>query len=145
MKTNPTNAQKTTTSSLHPARKFSRMFYIVFGLLAMAIGATGIVMPFVPTTPLFLLAAFCFGKSSRRLHTWFTSTEFYKKNLESFMQSQGMTIKTKVKLLSLVTLFMGISLMLMIVFSAPLFARIVLSIVWFGHVLYFGFKVKTMR
>ncbi len=38
------------------------------GLLALAVGLIGIVLPLLPTTPLVLLAAFCFSKGSPRLH-----------------------------------------------------------------------------
>ena len=55
-----------------------------------------------------------------------------------------MTIKTKLTLLAAITLFMGISFITMSILSAPIFARLVLAIVWLCHVLYFGFQVKTL-
>ncbi|MCB1410104.1 MAG: YbaN family protein [Rhodobacter sp.] len=47
-----------------------RIFWILAGGLALAIGVAGIVLPLVPTTPLLLLAAFCFARSSPRLEMW---------------------------------------------------------------------------
>jgi len=114
-------------------------------MLSLALGALGAVLPFLPTTPLVLLAAICFGKSSRRLHMWFLSTRFYRKNLESFAQKRGMTLKTKLVLFAAITFFMGLSFTMMILLSAPIFARIALAVVWLCHVLYFGFKVETLR
>ncbi len=35
--------------------------------------------------------AFCFAKSSERLHAWFTGTSLYKKNLESYMAGRAWT------------------------------------------------------
>ena len=40
------------------------------GLLCVAIGAVGVVVPLLPTTPFLLIAAFAFAKSSRRLTKW---------------------------------------------------------------------------
>ena len=118
----------------------SRFVYIVIGLLALALGTIGWVMPFVPTTPLYLLTVFCFGKSSRRLHTWFLSTRLYKRHLESYVEKRTMTVTTKVSAIVSITVFMGISFYLM---SAVPVGRVVLAVVWVVHVIYFLFRVKT--
>ncbi|SIO19901.1 YbaN family protein [Vannielia litorea] len=40
------------------------------GGVSLALGAIGIVLPLLPTVPFVLLAAFCFARSSGRLHDW---------------------------------------------------------------------------
>lgn len=45
-------------------------FWLVLGILSVAAGAAGVVLPLVPTTPFVLLAAYCFARSSPRLHGW---------------------------------------------------------------------------
>ena len=47
-----------------------RPLYLLGGWLAFAIGAVGIVLPLLPTVPFWILAAFCFSRSSPRLERW---------------------------------------------------------------------------
>ena len=72
-----------------------KIIYILLGCLSLAIGGIGVVLPLLPSFPFLLFAAFCFAKSSKRLHTWFLGTSLYKNNLESYVKGQGMTRKTK--------------------------------------------------
>lgn len=63
---------------------------IALGCVGLALGAVGAVVPLLPALPFPMLAAFCFAKSSERLHAWFTGTSLYKKNLESYVAGKGM-------------------------------------------------------
>ena len=110
------------------------------GIISFGLGALGSVLPFLPTTPLILLAAFCFARSSDKLNNWFKSTKLYKTVLEGFVTKRRMTIKAKLSIIVPVTLLMGIGFALM--GRVPV-GRIVLAIVWVAHIMYFGFIVKT--
>ena len=50
-----------------------RFLYAALGLLSLAFGVIGIVLPLLPTVPFLLLAAFFFANSSERLHSWLIS------------------------------------------------------------------------
>ena len=47
-----------------------RPLWLIVGFVATALGLAGIVLPLVPATPFFLLAAFAFARSSPRFHDW---------------------------------------------------------------------------
>ena len=70
-------------------------------------------MPLLPAFPFLLLAAFCFAKSSERLHNWFINTKLYKNNLESYVKKKGMSKKTKIKIMVMITILMSIGFIMM--------------------------------
>ena len=119
-----------------------KAFFIVLGCLSLGVGAVGAVLPILPTVPFLMLAAFCFAKSSEKLHNWFVATKLYKKNLESFVQGKGMTMKTKIRIMVTVTILMSIGFIMM--HAVPV-GRIILGFVWLFHVLYFIFGIKTLK
>ena len=118
-----------------------KICYIVLGCIGVGLGALGAVLPLLPAFPFLLLAAFCFGRSSEKLNRWFTGTRLYKDNLESYVKGQGMTKKTKVRIMITVTILMSIGFAMM--HAVPV-GRIVLGCVWVFHIVYFCLGVKTL-
>lgn len=117
---------------------------VIVGCIGVGLGALGAVLPILPAFPFLLLAAVCFAKSSDRLDRWFRGTKLYKNDLESFVNGQGMTRKTKIKVMITVTLLMSIGFAIM--FSKEIYVPcIILGGVWLFHIIYFAFFVKTHR
>lgn len=119
-----------------------RILWLLLGLLCLALGTVGVVLPILPSVPFYLATVFCFAKSSEKLHSWFLGTALYKKNLESFVERRAMTMKTKLTIVGTVTLVMGAGFLLM---SAVPAGRICLAVVWVCHLLYFFARVKTLK
>ena len=122
--------------------KISKVIFITVGCICLELGTVGIILPILPTVPFFMATAFCFAKSSERLHRWFVSSNMYKKHLQSFVEKRGMLMKTKLTILTTVTLLMGFGFIMM---SRVPVARVILAVVWVCHVVYFVFGVKTIR
>lgn len=121
-----------------------RIAFVVLGCVSLALAVIGVVIPILPTVPFLALAALCFAKSSDRLNNWLINTKFYQNNLADFKAGKGMTVKTKVRILATVTLVMAVGLIAMLM-KGVIVGSIILSVVWLGHIYYFGFKVKTLE
>ncbi len=118
-----------------------KIIYLVLGCIALGLGAVGTVLPILPTVPFLMLAAFCFARSSEKLNNWFRSTKLYKDNLETYVKGEGMTMKTKLRIVITVTILMAVGFIMME--NVPV-GRAVLAVVWVCHLLYFFVRVKTI-
>ncbi len=123
--------------------KLKKALYVILGCVGVGLGAVGAVVPLLPAFPFLLLAAFCFAKSSERLHTWFINTKLYKKNLESYVKGRGMTWDAKIRIMITVTLVMSVGFTIMML-RALYIPCAILGGVWVFHLLYFIFGVKTL-
>jgi len=74
--------------------------WIAAGLASLVIGIIGIVLPLLPTTPLLLLAAFCFARGSDRLSAWLLDHPTFGPPISDW-HSYG-AISSKAKFLALV-------------------------------------------
>lgn len=117
-----------------------KIIYFVIGFVAMILGAIGVVLPVLPTTPFLLLSAFCFAKSSQRFHNWFISTKLYKNHLDSFVKERAMTLRTKVGLLT----FASTMILIAIYFMDNIILRFFLICLMIFKYYYFIFKIKTI-
>ena len=119
-----------------------RILWIILGFISLGLGTVGIILPLLPTVPFYLATVFCFAKSSKKLHDWFTGTTLYKENLESFVERKAMTIKTKISILATSSAVMLAGFIMMK--RVPV-GRICLAVVWICHIVYFLFGVKTLH
>ena len=114
---------------------------IGLGLLCFGLGAVGVLLPLLPTTPFLLAAAFFFAKGSEKFNTWFLATELYKNLLESFVSTRSMTFKTKASILA----FASAMLLLAFIFTNSILARVLIAGMFFFKYYYFTFQITTLK
>lgn len=117
-----------------------RIVFVALGFLFCGLGAIGVFVPVLPTVPFLLLASFFFAKGSKRFTLWFESTKLYQDNLESYLRHRSMTRKTKLKILTLATLMMGVSAIFVPSIAAKVFLIAFILIMHY----YFARHIKTI-
>lgn len=124
--------------------KIKRLIFLIIGCICLGLGTVGVFLPILPTVPFYLATAFCFSQSSQKLHDWFLGTQLYKKHLQSFVEKKGMLLKTKISIITTVTLLMGFGFFMM-ARKGIWIPCIILAVVWIAHIVYFVFFVKTVK
>ena len=87
-----------------------RIFYLVLGFFFVGVGILGILLPLLPTTVFFLLAAGCFARSSDRWYQWLLSNPVFGPIINNWHEKKCITAKTKIVAISSIFLFGGYSI-----------------------------------
>jgi len=72
-----------------------RYLLICLGFASLAIGAIGIFVPLLPTTPFLLLSAAAFARSSERFHTWLITSPHFGPFIKNYREKKGITLRAK--------------------------------------------------
>ena len=119
-----------------------RYVFLTIGAISFALGTAGIILPLLPTVPLYMLALFCLARGSERLHKMFLESSLYQKTVGAYERDKALTLRTKLSILASVTTIMTIGAY----FSQNMpVALIVMGLVWIGHVIALAFIVKTKK
>ena len=126
--------------------KFKKILFIVVGSLSFSLGAVGIVIPGLPTTPFMILSSIMFLNSSERLYLWLTTHERFGKYILDFKQGKGITFKTKIYAQTMMLLTMSFSL---VPISPAFIENIIIRVVLFISAVFsfwlVGFKIPTNK
>ena len=88
----------------------ARLTWLVIGLLALVLGVLGIFLPLLPTTPLVLLAAFAFARSSDRLHQWLLEHDIFGSLIADWRRHGAISRTAKVSSVVAMIVVLAISL-----------------------------------
>ncbi|MBR5135607.1 MAG: YbaN family protein [Rikenellaceae bacterium] len=118
-----------------------KIAFIIIGTIAFVLGIIGIFLPLLPTTPLLLLAAALYFRSSPRLYNWLLNHPYFGSYIRNFRECHAIPLHAKIVSVGLLWLTMGYCIVVII---EPLWLRIALGILAAAitiHILSF----KTLR
>ena len=102
----------------------SRTFWFICGFISMVIGLIGIPVPGLPTTPLMILAAACFAKSSQRFYDWIIHNKLFGHHVKNYREGKGIPRKSKPIILGTMWTFVLFAVLIAIPDSAPAVSKI---------------------
>lgn len=117
-----------------------RLLYLAAGLGFVAIGGVGVIVPGLPTTVFFIMAAWCFSRSSRRLENWVLNLPGIGPMVRDYRSGLGMPRRAKVAAISCIVLAVGLSAGLLI---DNLTVRLLVVALGLIGVWYVGYRVPT--
>ena len=109
-----------------------RIAWILLGLLAVAVGGVGIVVPGLPTTVFFIMAAACFTRSSPRLERWVLDLPRIGPAVRRYRAGLGMPLRAKYWACGMIVVFTAVSIVVVDLFVFRVGIAIVAAIgVWY--------------
>lgn len=85
-----------------------RYVFLAIGAISFALGTAGIVLPLLPTVPLYMLTLFCLARGSERFHKMFLESSLYQKTVGAYERDKALTLRTKLSILLSVSTIMAI-------------------------------------
>lgn len=110
------------------------------GLLAVAVGGVGIVVPGLPTTVFFIVAAACFARCSPRLERWVLELPRIGALVADHRAGLGMPRRSKILAVTMILIASGASGLLAVDNAAVRTLVLVLGVIGASYVL---FRVPT--
>ncbi|MDE0654786.1 MAG: YbaN family protein [bacterium] len=117
-----------------------RGIWIAVGLLLVGIGAVGIVVPGLPSTIFFILAAGAFSRSSARLERWLLGLPVVGRMVGDYRAGLGMRRRAKIMAVTMIVIAVGISTGLAIQSWTP---RVIVLAAGAVGVAYVSWRVPT--
>ncbi len=136
----PDHAERTAGNEMN-MNKVRKSLLAMCGMVAVGLGAAGIFLPLLPTTPFLLLAAACFFRSSDRLYNWLIQHRCFGHYIRQYREHRA--ISRQAKIATLLLLWGTLAFSGLAVLESP-WGRILLLAVGIGvtlHVL----SMKTLK
>jgi hypothetical protein len=109
-----------------------RLLGLSGGFISLSLAIAGAVLPLLPTTPFLLLAAFCFARSSPRLHDWLLAHRQFGPLITAWRRERAIPASAK----RVAYMAMGAVLALSWLLGAPAIVLVVQSLVLAASVLF---------
>lgn len=123
--------------------RVTRGFWLVVGVICVVLGAIGIALPILPTTPFLLAAAACFCKSSTRMYNWLLNNKWFGEYIRNYKEGGGLPMKTKITALTVLWITIGVSIAFLL--NRLLSSQLVLPMQFIMVAIAVGVSVHILR
>ncbi len=106
--------------------KHKKYIFVGLGSLFAAIGIIGIFIPILPTTPLLLLSAYFYARSSERCLNWLLTNRLFGSYIDNYRSGRGLPLLHKILTLILLWITIGYSALF---FVERLWLKILLGLI----------------
>lgn len=128
--------------AVEPRRGPLRWLWLALGWVAVGLGALGVVVPGLPTTGFFVLAASCFARSSPRFERWVLSLPGVGSLVRDHRAGLGMPRRAKVS--AIVVMVVAVLASVVFALRSPV-ARVVVLAAGAIGTWYVGWRVPTRQ
>lgn len=119
-----------------------KIVLIILGSISFALAVAGIFLPLLPTTPLLLLAAALWIRSSDNLYNWLINHRVFGEYIQNFQKHRAIPLRVKIYAVSLVWITIGYCIFAVVdehLWAQILMALLATAICW--HIL----SYKTLK
>ena len=120
--------------------KAKRIVLTILGFVFLGLGAVGVALPVMPTTPFVLLAAMCFSSGNNRVARWLRSNRIFGPYIENYRTKQG--ISRTLKAASIIFVWAGLIISMTVM--RTLWISILLGIIGAGVTVHL-LMIKTKK
>ena len=132
--------------NIHIAKEASnpiiKALWVIAGSVFVLLGAFGVILPGLPTTPFLILAAACYIRSSQRLYDWLIANKTFGPYLRDYREGKGIPKRAKKIALVMMTIFVGYAVLFAL---DDLFVRIVVLILGMIGFFYVAYRVPSAK
>ena len=132
--------------NIHIAKEASnpiiKALWVIAGSVFVVLGAFGVILPGLPTTPFLILAAACYIRSSQRLYDWLIANKTFGPYLRDYREGKGIPKRAKKIALVMMTIFVGYAVLFAL---DDLFVRSVVLILGMIGFFYVAYRVPSAK
>lgn len=99
------------------SERIQRIIFTIFGTLFLILGAIGVFIPVLPTTPFLLLAAACYLRGSERMHRCMINNRVFGDFIRNYMEGRGISPRQKL----IIIIFLWVMIIISIYYLIDVF------------------------
>jgi Uncharacterized protein conserved in bacteria len=122
-----------------------KIIYISVGTISLILGAVGVFLPLLPTTPFWLLTCWCYIRSSRKMYDRVMRNRYFGGYIRDYVEDKAIPVRTKIGILTVMWLSAILTSLYLIHLLWVKIGLILISSAVTWHILAFPTKKAKVR